>query len=1052
MPDETSSRPPARRRRLLRRCFLGLLALILLLVSAVVYVNHIGLPDFVKHSVLARLTERGIAADFSRLRWRWHEGIVAEDLVLRPAGAGDGPEFRSSRATVRLKLEHWFRPRWRVESLSIHAGDFVWVLPAAGDAPPLRLEAIEAEVGVAGDAALELRHFTSQFQNLRLSVSGTLAHPRALSRPPDPTHPPRTLELLNQTMTRVANALTNLQLRAKPELKLRFEADATDWTTLRAELEVELPETRTTWGDAAGLRLLAHVRPPSATNSEPVGTFVFAGKSIETPWGRLEDWRAETHTVPVMQLPLHSSNAVSAVFARLHTRWGAVEDGRIEVSARALDASRPDEIDFALDLSGARWVIPQGDARELKLVSAGTLSRTNWLPVRGTHRLTARQVSATNFSAARVEARLNQTPPPGPVDADESWGFWRLLAPFALDFEVRGEAIAARGVEVAAARLAGSWKAPTLQITGLHGELYEGSADFSGTVDIPTGRIVAAAEAAFDFHGLDHVFTERFRNWFAPYQWRSLPHARVTGSLRWPDWRNFKPNWREDVVPGIGMSGRFQVTDASYKGIPGREAFSDFYFTNYVWHLPNLTIVRPEGRTVARYDGNERTDDYVWQIRSEVDPQALKPLFKDAQLRVFDSFTNHATPAIEGTIWGRWHAHERIGFRAQVRAPRVEVRGQFADLLTATVEYTNRFITVHEVAIQQSNQVGRAEAIGIDLPGQRMYFTNVDSTLPPATVARAIGPVTARSLEPYVFTEPPHVRLNGVLGLKGHEPTDMRFEIDGGPFHWWRFNLETIQGGLRWRSNHLDLTNVLAGFYGGVAAGAGSFQFFTNDRPTEFSFALTTTNAQLQPLVRDVFTGTNRLEGALSGTLEISSGRADSLDTWQGFGDLRLRDGVVWDIPIFGIFSPVFNTISPGLGQSRADEALATFAIVNGTVISRDLRVRSPELSMGYQGSVDFEGNVDAIMQARLLKDSGALGPLISTVLWPLTKIFEYRLSGTLAEPVAEPIHIPKFLFLALEPFKALQGVLRGVGEAVNPKPEELTPTPTPTPLPSAQP
>src|SRR5690606_2588742 len=140
----------------------------------------------------------------------------------------------------------------------------------------------------------------------------------------------------------------------------------------------------------------------------------------------------------------------------------------------------------------------------------------------------------------------------------------------------------------------------------------------------PTGQIVAAAEAAFDFHGLDHVFTERFRNWFAPYQWRSLPHARVTGSLRWPDWRNFKPNWREDVVPGIGMSGRFQVTDASYKGIPGQEAFSNFYFTNYVWHLPNLTIVRPEGRTVARYDGDERTDDYVWQIRSEVDPQALK--------------------------------------------------------------------------------------------------------------------------------------------------------------------------------------------------------------------------------------------------------------------------------------------------------------------------------------------------------------------------------------------------------------------------------------------
>jgi hypothetical protein len=192
--------------------------------------------------------------------------------------------------------------------------------------------------------------------------------------------------------------------------------------------------------------------------------------------------------------------------------------------------------------------------------------------------------------------------------------------------------------------------------------------------------------------------------------------------------------------------------------------------------------------------------------------------------------------------------------------------------------------------------------------------------------------------------------------------------------------------------------------------------------------------------VQDVFIRTNRLEGMLSGRLETTAARSDSLDTWQGHGDLTLRDGLVWDIPIFGLFSPVFNVISPGLGQSRADRATATFSVVNGTIISRDLEIESTQLSMRYQGSVDFSGNVDAIMQASILRDSGVLGPLISTVLWPLTKIFEYRLSGTLSEPVAEPVHIPKFLMIALEPFKALQGILKRGPDPTLPPPGPSNP------------
>ncbi len=1041
MPEESISRPPSRRRRAFRLCRKLALLLLCLLVCAVVYVNQIGLPGFVRTPLLARLEERGIQAEFSRLRWRWHEGLVAENLILRQLGATGGPEFHSAEASVRLDMERLIRAGVRVESVGVKDGHFSWVLPGADGLAALQLEGIDADVAVTPDQSFNLRQFTSRFRGLELEISGTFANPQSLARPPDPATPPRNLALLNQTMTQVANYLTNLQFGARPDLKLRFQADAADWNSLRADLELRLPQTKTRWGDADGFRLLARVRPVSATNAEPSCVLVLSADAIDTPWGRLEGWRAETLTVPVVQLPLNSSNAVSASFERLSTRWGNIEGGQLQMNVRAVDQERPQELDVVFDLAGQRVVTPQGTARDLTWRADGVINRTNGLPLRGAHTISARDLSARDLSIGAIQARVTQFPATENAPAaDESWAFWRALAPYPLAVDLSGVAVIARGVRVESVNLAGRWSAPDFHLERAVARLYGGEASLAARIDVPSREIQAAADVAFDFHGLDPVFTERFRNWFAPYQWQGIPGARVTGKVRWPDWRNLKPDWREEVVPSLGFSGRFQVTNASYRGIPAQLASSDFHFTNSVWNLPNLTLIRPEGRVVASYDGDERTRDYVWQIRADVDPHALKPLFDERQLRVFDSFTNHATPHIEGTIWGRWRAHERVGFRASVVAPQVEVRGERADYIAATVEYTNRFLTFRDVEVHQSNLVGRAGSMGLDLPNDRMYFTNVESFLPPQSVARAIGPVTARAIEPYQFAGGPRILLNGVLGLEGHEPTDMRFSIAGGPFQWWRFRIDEIASDLHWRSDQLVLTNTQVGLYAGEAAGAGTFQFFTDDRPTEFRFGLTVTNAQLQPLVHDVFARTYGLEGSLSGSVEITSARADSLDTWQGFGDLYLRDGVVWDIPIFGIFSPVFNAITPGLGQSRAEEALATFTIVNGTIISRDLQVRSPEFSMGYQGSVDFEGNLEARMQARLLRDSGALGPLISTVLWPLTKIFEYRLSGTLAEPVAEPVHIPRFLFIALEPFKALQGVLKGIGEGINPKavPEEL--------------
>src|SRR5262249_55620196 len=112
----------------------------------------------------------------------------------------------------------------------------------------------------------------------------------------------------------------------------------------------------------------------------------------------------------------------------------------------------------------------------------------------------------------------------------------------------------------------------------------------------------------------------------------------------------------------------------------------------------------------------------------------------------------------------------------------------------------------------------------------------------------------------------------------------------------------------------------------------------------DYQLSLTTTNTLLQDLMKDMTGRTNNPEGFLNGDLEISRANTEDTRTLSGYGSVELRDGLIWAIPIFGMFSPVLDSIVPGLGSSRASSGSGDFIITNGIIRSRDLEIRSPAM------------------------------------------------------------------------------------------------------------
>jgi hypothetical protein len=265
--------------------------------------------------------------------------------------------------------------------------------------------------------------------------------------------------------------------------------------------------------------------------------------------------------------------------------------------------------------------------------------------------------------------------------------------------------------------------------------------------------------------------------------------------------------------------------------------------------------------------------------------------------------------------------------------------------------------------------------------------------------------------------------------MYGEDAADLHFDMNGGPFHWWRFTVPQISGHVHWRAQHLEIGNVQMDFYGGKASGSAAFDFLPNDG-ANFQFNLTTTNTILQFLLADYSSQTNNVEGRLSGTLFITRANTDRGNDVDGYGSARLADGLLWNIPLFGVFSPVLDNISPGLGNSRASAGTATFNIKNGVLHSDDMEIRASGMRLKYRGTVDLSGNLNARVDAELLRDMWLVGPVVSTLFWPVSKLFEFKVTGTLEEPKKEPVFlIPKMMFFPFHPVRSLKGT-----------PEELSP------------
>src|SRR2546423_15373112 len=109
-----------------RRFRIAFWLLVLGVLAALIYLNQVGLPGFVKKPLIEKLRARGVELQFSRLRLRWYEGIVAENVRVGRAQHRLSPQFTLAKVQVRINPSALAKFRLQIDSLLLRGGRLSW--------------------------------------------------------------------------------------------------------------------------------------------------------------------------------------------------------------------------------------------------------------------------------------------------------------------------------------------------------------------------------------------------------------------------------------------------------------------------------------------------------------------------------------------------------------------------------------------------------------------------------------------------------------------------------------------------------------------------------------------------------------------------------------------------------------------------------------------------------------------------------------------------------------------------------------------------------------
>jgi hypothetical protein len=1022
----------------IRGCRIVLLLVVLFLLAGFIWFNQIGMPDFAKTLLQDELKSRGLEVEFRRMYWKWFQGIVTEGLTVRPSDGRIGPSIFIKTADVDLDLKQLSQGELSVRSIELFQGGGKWSVAVSNEPPRLlAIKNLSTDIRFLPNDLWQLTHFSANIQGIDVKAAGVITNASLARRQSASKRRTRSRkenrDAVQRAEAQIYQALTSFdkfRFAVPPSITVKLNADARERGEIDAHISGTATRLKSPYGDCRQFSINGQVTRGAETNAPIKASISLGAAALKT-------------------VRLDTRNARAFVFFTLNpagnwdilwnTSFKQATGGEAEAEAEYVgfegnassDALNTNAVhaNISLTLNGLKSPHAQvGSARITASVAGNHQSRL----------LRRAEFKARLTDFTRDDLRAQNLNLDGVLQSNKIASAstnlapaLRRLAPWNAEIRIDGRNLGNSRTHLDSMALDVNWAAPELRVNSLSAELGDGSLNLSATANADDREIDWQLQSDFSLTHIAHLLGPQTEKYLAQYVFKKAPKIKLAGSLRLPPGELHGLNWKTDLEPSLTAGGSVAAKEGNYRGLEFLTATTDLAITNQSIVLPNLFVARPEGAVHLTYTNHLVTRDYAFGIDSLIDPRSLAPLLGESERKALAMLDLQAAmPLIRGTLWGRWGDLKRTGFDALARMTNIAVRGQKLDRLTTGIAFTNSTLVLTDTELRRPEGRLHTRRLSIDTAKGRIYLTNVHCGIDFMVLPSIIGPKTAKAVSRYHFLKTPKIVINGEVSTHrdSEKDSDLHFDLTAPHFHWFKFNFTNATARLDWVTNRLWIDDFHADFYGGSLDGDLMFDF---DPPVgnDFTFDLGYTNAGLRPLIADLSNPTNRLEGSLTGDIHLTSANTGYWDSWQGHGNIILTNAILWDIPVFGVVSPIMNRILPGLnlGNSRAKEAAGKFVMTNSIIHTSDMIIQSPPARLYYDGTIDFDANINARVQAKMFRDKFLMTRLLDAFTAPITKILEHRVTGTLANPKTSPINeLPKIFLAPLKPLQAVSDILKG--------------------------
>jgi hypothetical protein len=480
------------------------------------------------------------------------------------------------------------------------------------------------------------------------------------------------------------------------------------------------------------------------------------------------------------------------------------------------------------------------------------------------------------------------------------------------------------------------------------------------------------------------AFPEKPQEVLADLQFRSLPINEGTLELDWKEGFTWLLQTRSDWK-------NFSIQDSYFNSL-----YCPISYNGKKAMISEMVVVNASGRSTlsAFYDGEKV---FKAKLRSNIDPTSFKKLFGPKAQPFFNSLAFKQAPMVDCSITGEGLEPSTMKIKGELLAADFSYKGVPLSEVKTSFHFQDQELHLPDLRVKRPEGEGQGE-VWHNLATKQVRLKGVKGRLMLREVATIIGEKMHQYAQPYGFYAAPDFQMEGVVDLDKQEKTDLKASIKSEAgleyvFLGKKLSLKKLDADLTIKGKNLKFTpRKPIQLFEGELEGNITVQLIPD---ATYQAKLKVKDQQFGQLMKTFFSNED-VSGKITGVLEVE-GAFSHLGTINGWGDFTVTKGFLYNIPMFGGFSDVLNSIVPNLGYSEASQAIAGFTIQNGQINIQKVDVFSTAFALIGNGTYDMvKDDVKMNMRVNL---RGVLG----IPFFLVSKLFEYEGKGSMSDTKWSP-------------------------------------------------